>query len=50
MLAFLDRHPGIYIEIHDGALLAFCPDRDLETAEGIEALFDLVNLLCPVEP
>ena len=50
MLAFLDRHPGIYIEIHDGALLAFCPDRDLETAEGIEALFELVNLLCPVEP
>ncbi len=46
LLAVLDRHPGIYIEIHDGALLAFCPDRDLESAEGIEALFDLGGLLC----
>lgn len=46
VLALLDRHPGIYIEIHDGVLLAFCPDRDLETAEGIESLFGLGSLLC----
>ena len=46
MLALLERHPGIYIEIHDGALLAFCPDHDLETAEGIEALFELASQLC----
>lgn len=46
LLAVLDRHPGIYIEIRDGALLAFCPDRDLESAEGIEALFELGSLLC----
>ena len=49
ILALLDRHPGIYIEIHDGVLLAFCPDRDLETAEGIEALFGLGSLLCRAE-
>lgn len=49
ILALLDRHPDIYIEIHDGALLAFCPARDLETAEGIEALFGLGSLLCRIE-
>ena len=46
LLTVLERHPGIYIEIRDGALLAFCPDRDLETAEGIESLFELGSLLC----
>ena len=49
ILALLDRHSGIYIEIHDGILLAFCPDRDLETTEGIEALFGLGSLLCSAE-
>ncbi|MHB1052811.1 MAG: SulP family inorganic anion transporter [Thiobacillus sp.] len=46
ILALLEHYPDIYIEIHDGVLLAFCPDRDLETAEGIEALFGLGSLLC----
>ena len=49
ILALLDRHSGIHIEIHDGILLAFCPDRDLETTEGIEALFGLGSLLCSAE-
>ena len=46
ILALLEHYPDIYIEIHDGVLLAFCPDRDLETVEGIEALFGLGRLMC----
>ena len=46
LLGVLDRHPGLFIEIHDGALLAFRPERELETVEGIEALFELASLLC----
>ncbi len=49
ILTVLDQHPGIFIEIHDGALLAFYPDRDLETVEGIEALFGLGSLLCSAD-
>jgi hypothetical protein len=46
ILPLLERHLSIYIEIRDGSLLAFCPGRDLATAEGIEALFELARHLC----
>ena len=46
ILPLLERHLSIYIEIRDGSLLAFCPGRDLATAEGIEALLELARLLC----
>lgn len=46
LVPLLERHSRIYIEIHDGALLAFSPDRDLATVEGIAMLFELARLLC----
>jgi MFS superfamily sulfate permease-like transporter len=46
ILPLLERHSNIYIEIHDGSLLAFCPGRDLATADGVEALFELAKHVC----
>lgn len=46
ILALLEHYPGIYLEVRDNALLAFHPDRELETAPDMEALLGIANLLC----
>lgn len=45
LLGVLKSYPGIYIEIRDGVMLAFRPDRDLENVEGIEALLGLAEMV-----
>ena len=49
LLAVLTRHPDIYIEIREGALLAFRPGQGPETIEGMEALLALAGQVCRVD-
>ena len=32
------RHPGVYVEVREGVLLVFRPERESETTEGMEEL------------
>ncbi|QKT03465.1 SulP family inorganic anion transporter [Ectothiorhodospiraceae bacterium 2226] len=40
---FLQSYPGVYVEVRRNALLTFRPERELETAEGIEGLLEVVE-------
>lgn len=42
---FLVAHPGFYLEWRDSAVLAFCPDHEMETPNGIDDLFELAALI-----
>jgi len=41
--AYLQSHPGVYVELRRGALLVFRPDRELETPEGIHELLEIIE-------
>jgi len=46
LLPFLQANSGLYIEIHDNAVLIFHPGRDLETEDGVQKLFTLGAEFC----
>ena len=46
LLPLLQDYPDLYIEIQDNAVLTFCPNRDLESEEGVQQLFALAAEIC----
>lgn len=43
---FVQRYPGMYLEIRDNVLLAFHPGRDHESAADIDALLGFATQMC----
>ncbi|MDH3934406.1 MAG: SulP family inorganic anion transporter [Gammaproteobacteria bacterium] len=46
LLPFLQVNSGLFIEIHDNAVLIFHPGQDLETEDGVQKLFTLGAEFC----
>ncbi|AGA32271.1 Sulfate permease and related transporters (MFS superfamily) [Thioalkalivibrio nitratireducens DSM 14787] len=43
LLGYVQRHPGVYVEVRSGALLVFRPDRELEDPESMEGLLEVID-------
>ena len=44
LIDFLARHPGFYVEVRNGVMLAFRQAQELAAADDIERLFELARL------